>query len=120
MMKASCTLEPNHDMVWRDGCGVEITLTPVYRNGYRYCCQDCADGCPCLCSLFAFDEEDYRWDEPGPASERRQTDDHRLAMSLAVAGLPGDGITTIANADVIEESFPGLAERLHSLGARVE
>ncbi len=43
--------------------------------------------------------------------------DHRLAMSLAVAGLVADGETKIQAAECISDSFPGFIERMQSLGA---
>ena len=44
------------DMVWCDGCRVEISLTPIKRKDYEFCCQDCADSLPCWCGIF-FGEE---------------------------------------------------------------
>jgi 3-phosphoshikimate 1-carboxyvinyltransferase len=44
-------------------------------------------------------------------------DDHRLGMSLAVAGLLADGPTQIEDADCIADSFPGFVETMRSLGA---
>jgi 3-phosphoshikimate 1-carboxyvinyltransferase len=47
--------------------------------------------------------------------------DHRLAMSLAVAGLASAaGDTMVGDAGCIDVSFPGFAGLLASLGARVE
>ena len=46
--------------------------------------------------------------------------DHRLAMSLAVAGLIAEGETTITNAEAYRESFPNFADLMRSLGARIE
>jgi 3-phosphoshikimate 1-carboxyvinyltransferase len=43
--------------------------------------------------------------------------DHRLAMSLAVAGLAAEGETIIEDAQELNESFPGFVETLQSLGA---
>ncbi|MCR4406181.1 MAG: 3-phosphoshikimate 1-carboxyvinyltransferase [Anaerolineae bacterium] len=43
--------------------------------------------------------------------------DHRLAMALAVAGLIAEGETVIENAECIEDSFPGFASLMRSLGA---
>jgi 3-phosphoshikimate 1-carboxyvinyltransferase len=43
--------------------------------------------------------------------------DHRLAMSLAVAGLIADSPTTVHSADCINDSFPGFVETMRSLGA---
>jgi 3-phosphoshikimate 1-carboxyvinyltransferase len=46
--------------------------------------------------------------------------DHRLAMSLAVAGLVAEGETIIEDAEELNESFPGFVETLRDLGAEVE
>jgi 3-phosphoshikimate 1-carboxyvinyltransferase len=45
--------------------------------------------------------------------------DHRLAMALAVAGLVAKGSTTVENAEVIADSFPGFAETMRALGADI-
>lgn len=45
--------------------------------------------------------------------------DHRLAMTLAVAGLLASGETLVHDADCIADSFPGFAETLRRLGANV-
>ncbi len=45
--------------------------------------------------------------------------DHRLAMALAVAGLLADGETTIRNARVIADSYPGFVSMLKNLGVEV-
>jgi 3-phosphoshikimate 1-carboxyvinyltransferase len=52
----------------------------------------------------------------GVVNSRR---DHRIAMSLAVAGLSGSGDTIIEGADELHESFPGFVEILASLGADI-
>jgi 3-phosphoshikimate 1-carboxyvinyltransferase len=41
--------------------------------------------------------------------------DHRIAMSLAVAGLAADGETTIEGAEWIATSFPGFEQLLQSV-----
>lgn len=46
--------------------------------------------------------------------------DHRLAMALAVAGLIAKGVTTVVNAHVTADSFPGFESTLRVLGARIE
>jgi 3-phosphoshikimate 1-carboxyvinyltransferase len=46
--------------------------------------------------------------------------DHRLGMSLAVAGLVAQGETRIHGWEVIRESFPDLPQVLKRLGANVE
>jgi 3-phosphoshikimate 1-carboxyvinyltransferase len=45
--------------------------------------------------------------------------DHRLAMSLALAGLAAKGPVTVRGAEVVAESFPLFAEELTRLGARI-
>jgi 3-phosphoshikimate 1-carboxyvinyltransferase len=45
--------------------------------------------------------------------------DHRLAMSLTVAGLIAEGETTIQGAECIDESFPGFVQILTALGAEI-
>ncbi len=46
-------------------------------------------------------------------------DDHRIAMSLAVAGLVAAGQTQVMDARCSADSFPGYAETLHAVGADV-
>lgn len=46
-------------------------------------------------------------------------DDHRVAMSLVVAGLIAEGSTTILGAACIADSFPGFANTLQTLGATI-
>ncbi len=46
--------------------------------------------------------------------------DHRLAMSLAVAGLIADGETMIINAGAYRESFPNFVELMRALGAQIQ
>jgi 3-phosphoshikimate 1-carboxyvinyltransferase len=41
--------------------------------------------------------------------------DHRLAMSLAVAGLLAEGETVIEGWECVADSFPGFDEILHSI-----
>jgi 3-phosphoshikimate 1-carboxyvinyltransferase len=45
--------------------------------------------------------------------------DHRLAMSLAVAGLIADGPTEIRGAEAIGDSFPNFVETVQALGAGI-
>ena len=45
--------------------------------------------------------------------------DHRLAMSLAVAGLASQAPVTIQDARIIEESYPEFTQTLQSLGGRL-
>ncbi|MBE2271425.1 MAG: 3-phosphoshikimate 1-carboxyvinyltransferase [Anaerolinea sp.] len=46
-------------------------------------------------------------------------DDHRISMSLVVAGLAADGNTDVIDAECAADSFPGYAETLRKLGANV-
>lgn len=46
-------------------------------------------------------------------------DDHRIAMSMVVAGLVAEGRTTVLDARCAGDSFPGFAETLVSLGSDV-
>ncbi|HXW60436.1 MAG TPA: 3-phosphoshikimate 1-carboxyvinyltransferase, partial [Myxococcota bacterium] len=43
--------------------------------------------------------------------------DHRLALLLAIAGLIAQGSTTIAHAEVMDDSYPGFLQSLADLGA---
>jgi 3-phosphoshikimate 1-carboxyvinyltransferase len=45
--------------------------------------------------------------------------DHRIAMSLAIAGLTAAGKTIIADADELNESFPAFVETMQELGASI-
>ena len=47
-------------------------------------------------------------------------DDHRIVMSLAVAGLVADGETTIGGAEHVDVSFPGFFDVLSDLGADLD
>lgn len=47
-------------------------------------------------------------------------DDHRLGMSLAVAGLVTHGLTLVQDAGCIADSFPGFVETMQALGANME
>ena len=46
--------------------------------------------------------------------------DHRLAMSLAVAGLIAEGATTVTQAEAYRESFPNFVELMRTLNAQIE
>nr|HQQ92793.1 3-phosphoshikimate 1-carboxyvinyltransferase [Kiritimatiellia bacterium] len=43
--------------------------------------------------------------------------DHRLAMSLALAGLAAPSPVTVHHAEILRESFPDFVEQLTRLGA---
>lgn len=46
--------------------------------------------------------------------------DHRLAMTLTVAGLIAEGVTTVEDAACASDSFPGFEEIMLRLGARLD
>lgn len=46
-------------------------------------------------------------------------DDHRVAMSLTIAGLVAEGETIVEDARCVNDSFPGFVEVLQTLGADV-
>ncbi|QQG40669.1 MAG: 3-phosphoshikimate 1-carboxyvinyltransferase [Candidatus Levyibacteriota bacterium] len=46
--------------------------------------------------------------------------DHRMAMSFAVAGLAAMGETIIQNAEVVNKSYPNFWKDLQNLGAKIE
>jgi hypothetical protein len=45
--------------VYCDGCGVEITWSPVIKGVHDYCCQDCSEGLRCKCGE-RLEQEDNR------------------------------------------------------------
>ncbi len=47
-------------------------------------------------------------------------DDHRVAMSMVLAGLVAEGETIVEDAHCVNDSFPGFVETLQTLGANVE
>lgn len=46
--------------------------------------------------------------------------DHRMAMSLTVAGLAAEGETVISGVEAVAKSFPGFFDALRELGAHIE
>jgi len=46
-------------------------------------------------------------------------DDHRIAMSLSIAGLVAEGVTHVHDAHCAADSFPGFAETLTAIGGHV-
>ena len=54
------------------------------------------------------------------SGEVNSHDDHRLGMSLAVAGLVTHGPTLVHDAGCIADSFPGFVEMMQALGATME
>ncbi|MBX6396172.1 MAG: 3-phosphoshikimate 1-carboxyvinyltransferase, partial [Alicyclobacillaceae bacterium] len=45
--------------------------------------------------------------------------DHRIAMAMAVAGLAAQGETVVEGWEAADVSFPGFADLLAALGAKV-
>lgn len=45
--------------------------------------------------------------------------DHRMALSLAVAGMASKGTTTVLNSHLTEKSFPNFAATMRDLGANI-
>ncbi|HOE95442.1 MAG TPA: hypothetical protein PK847_02545 [Candidatus Sumerlaeota bacterium] len=45
--------------------------------------------------------------------------DHRVVMSLALAGLSAEGRTTIAGAEAVDVTFPEFVPLMKSLGAGI-
>jgi hypothetical protein len=41
-----------------EGCGVEITWSPILVKGKQYCCRVCANGGECRCGYAVEDEEE--------------------------------------------------------------
>ena len=37
------------EIIFCDGCGVEILLAPVVKEQRKYCSADCSQGFPCHC-----------------------------------------------------------------------
>ena len=46
--------------------------------------------------------------------------DHRIVMTLAVAGLIADGRTIIRDTDCVKKTFGDFAHQMRSLGAEIE
>jgi len=46
-------------------------------------------------------------------------DDHRVAMSLSIAGLVADAVTVVTDATCASDSFPGFAQTLQHLGGHI-
>ncbi len=49
-----------NDIVFCDGCGVEITWSPVLKGHEKYCCIDGRDGRECNCAERMELDEDRR------------------------------------------------------------
>jgi hypothetical protein len=43
-----------------DGCGVEITWSPVVSNDRLFCCVECQQGLPCTCGDRMEEEDEHR------------------------------------------------------------
>jgi 3-phosphoshikimate 1-carboxyvinyltransferase len=56
---------------------------------------------------------------PVRGGEVQSHGDHRLAMSLAIAGLAAQAPVTVSGAEMVSESFPGFSGVLRALGVSV-
>jgi hypothetical protein len=54
------------ETVWCDGCGTEVTWSPVLVGNRKYCCQDCQNGLPCRCGERMEMEEERRDSRASP------------------------------------------------------
>jgi len=70
------------------------------------------------------EEEDVLTIHGGESDLRGTTvaghDDHRIVMSLAIAGLVAEGTTTVEGAAHVDVSFPGFFDVLYDLGAELD
>jgi hypothetical protein len=54
-----------------DGCGAEITWSPVVRTNRHYCCEDCSNGLPCDCAARQeIDEENHLTPSSAPTIDQ--------------------------------------------------
>jgi 3-phosphoshikimate 1-carboxyvinyltransferase len=58
--------------------------------------------------------------EEVPGGEVESHSDHRLAMSLALAGLASEGPVSVQDSQVVSETFPDFSRQLAALGASLE
>jgi 3-phosphoshikimate 1-carboxyvinyltransferase len=77
------------------------------------------------CGVTAYDEGDTLIVEgqgapPPGGGEVAAHHDHRIAMSFLVMGLAAQKSVTVDSASMIATSFPGFADLMRSLGARIE
>ncbi|SMF61597.1 3-phosphoshikimate 1-carboxyvinyltransferase [Allosphingosinicella indica] len=56
---------------------------------------------------------------PARAADIFTQGDHRIAMSFLVAGIAGQHAVTVDRADMIATSFPGFADLMRGIGARI-
>ncbi len=49
-----------NDTVFCDGCGAEITWSPVLKGNQKFCCKDCSEGLECHCGDRMELEDDRR------------------------------------------------------------
>jgi hypothetical protein len=54
------------DTLFCDGCGVEVTLSPVIKDRREYCCEDCSQGFVCKCGERMELDERRRADDGSP------------------------------------------------------
>jgi len=50
-----------HDeYIWCQGCGIEITWSPVISDNRSYCCEECSRGIQCRCDERMRLDDDYQ------------------------------------------------------------
>lgn len=61
-------MSKTENTVYCDGCGVEITWSPVIRGVHDYCCLDCYEGLSCKCGE-RLEQEDNRRETKASSQE---------------------------------------------------
>lgn len=49
-----------NETIFCDGCGVEITWSPIIVGDHKFCCQDCRNGLTCDCGNWLDADEHER------------------------------------------------------------
>lgn len=53
------------DFIWCQGCGVEITWSPILVDQHTYCCEECSRGIQCRCAERMEQDDDYQASSSG-------------------------------------------------------
>lgn len=53
-------MDHEDNIIWCEGCGVEMTWGPTVVDKRYYCCADCAEGLKCDCGVRMEIEDDRR------------------------------------------------------------
>ena len=59
-----------------------------------------------------------KWGRPIGTRDAKSHGDHRIAMSMAVAGLAGDGEMLVTDTECIDTSFPGFEELIKKVSSK--